>query len=289
MDTVIKKLDYIHQAVLFHDKFVDKLDAISLSALDVNKPIPAQVANIEFRSLKRLTKEIMEILNEGCIMHQSQTIEVQRILERCNRSLLKIKGRGLEEADLLSLDSDSSHSDGIGITLMSESLAKRPRSNSQNLEETLLATDLHKHLRQSFSTISEIMEAKIMALRLIHEIIEHYHHSIVELATSNGVLIAERRAHFIIPPRVSQLLNHKLFNVNEEEELKKQTKALWAEAVLGNSGYTTLAEVDMNQIVRLPCFIEFLEFPNYKFRLFFSICRCSDIRHHLSLLHFLQN
>lgn len=250
MELTVKKLKVLHQSVVFHDQFVDKYDAINLASIDLSKPIPEQVAKIEFKSLQRLSKEVIDILNEGSIVQQSTVISIQRNLELCSKSFRTIKAHGLEEADLLSFDSDSSHHTAAdGDT--SGDIQKRGRSNSQSLEDNLLASDLHMHMRQSYQTISECMESRVLALRLLHELIEHYHHSMIDLATSNGVLNADQRAQYIIPPRVQPLLQHKIFNANEEDELLQKVRKLWAEAVLGNRDFMSLADADLNQIVSL--------------------------------------
>lgn len=214
MESAVRKLKQCHQSVVYHDKYVDKFDAISLASIDADKPSPQQIENIEFKSLQRLSKEVIDILNEAAISLQSNIISTEKTVRLCSVSLDKVKNsnvnqtQALREPDLLFSDENNAEEDSTAIK-------KRSRSDSASLEETLLAGDLQQQLRQSHEDISEIIEAKVLSLRLVHEIIEHYHQSIVDLAQSNGVLHADERANLVIPPRVAPLLNNALFSVAE--------------------------------------------------------------------------
>lgn len=249
MESVLRKLRQLHQSIVYHDKYIDRYDAVSLASLDLNKPLPEQVYNLEFKGLRRLIKDLTDILNEGSIMHQTYIIKIQRQVEACAENLQRIKAHQvhsvIEPEALVETDEIASEEES------SNQRRKRTFSHSHTIEESLLVQDLRSHLKYAFESLNESVESKVIALRIVRELLEHYHQSIVEIATSNGVLKASAKANAVIPNRVDSVLKHKVFVVNEEKELSEQVATLWADAVLGSSDHASLAERDLIQIVRM--------------------------------------
>lgn len=251
MESAVRQLKQCHQSVVYHDKYIDKFDAISLASIDVDKPSPQQIENVDFKSLQRLSKEVLDIFSEASISLQSTIISAEKTVHLCAASLDKVKNsnanqtQALREPDLLFSDESNAEDD-------STTIKRRSRSDSASLEETLLAGDLQQQLQQSHEDISEIIEAKVLSLRLLQEIIEHYHQSMVELAQSNGVLHADERANLIIPPRVALLLNNSVFSVTEvnNRSLLFSICTPWASFALLNGSGNRLVKRDQQIVGR---------------------------------------
>eukprot|EP01042_Synura_sphagnicola_P031358 gene31358-40375_t len=74
MESAVRQLKQCHQSVVYHDKYIDKFDAISLASIDVDKPSPQQIEKVEFKSLQRLSKDVLDISSEASISLQSTII-----------------------------------------------------------------------------------------------------------------------------------------------------------------------------------------------------------------------
>lgn len=248
MEVILRKLRQVHQSVIYHGKHIDQFDAVSLASLDLKKSLPEQLYSLQFKSLQRLVKELTDILNEGSIMEQTQVLSLRMSLDESSKKLGKLK----EKTSVTVMDEELLLSSSEGNeSPMIPGISKRPRSVSQNLQDALILKDLQSSIKSLYEEISDMLEQKVVSLRLVRQVLEFYHQSIVELAAANGVLKAAAKANLVIPPRVESVFQHKFFFTHEEEELREQTSVLWSSTVLGNAQHVSLAERDLSEIVSI--------------------------------------
>lgn len=207
MEVSIRKLRQLHLAVIHHDKYLDRFDALSLASADL---LLRNESLVEMKSLLKLGKEICDILNEGYISQQSYLASMRRELDICSENLRRVNCHNIHgvinESDAVDPES----------TVAEEELASRKMlNNSQILEATLLANDVQNQLKQLYESITESMDSKVFMLRLIREILEFYHDSMVDIASRSGVLEAELKASLVITSRFEPILRHKSFVVAE--------------------------------------------------------------------------
>lgn len=208
MEPAIRKLRQLHQAVIHHDKYLDRFDALSLASVDL---VLRNESLVEMKSLQKLGKEVSDILNEVYIAQQSYLASMRRDLDICSENLRRIHRHNVH-----GVINESDAVDPESIVDEDQLASRKMLTNSRALEATLLANDMQNQLKQLYESIVESMDSKVFMLRLIREVLEFYHDSMVDIASRSGVLQADKKASLVITPRFEPILRHKIFIVVAE-------------------------------------------------------------------------
>lgn len=200
LDIVVRKVEQLRQSVLFHGKYIEKFDALSLSSLDVDDQ-GRVIGNIgELPGLTKLLKELNNILNEGHVARQEFTSNIQKDLKRCIKiqlTLLKQTSNQSVKADVFSEEN--------GTT----------QSQDQPLEISLLEQELKNQLKLVYESITDAIEERLRIIRMIKEIMNTYESAIIEMGSESGVLNPSKKAKWVMIERVSPIFQHNVFVVEE--------------------------------------------------------------------------
>ncbi len=151
----------------------------------------------------------------------------------------------IENFDKVSyLESSSKHS--------TSNHRKRQKGSTQQLQRveiSLLEKEVRSRLKHLYESISELLEDKLILLRMVQDISDYYESSIGDLGERSGVLHVNEKLQLLVCPFLKPLLAHKIFNVQEEVLMLSNVKKSWASLYLGNQSHEQLANEDLNRRV----------------------------------------
>jgi hypothetical protein len=212
MDSAVKRLQQVHVSVIYHDKYIEKFDAMSLATVDLTQPIDPQRRDIELRGFQLLIRELTSILNEGSISSQTAILGIlSDIQQREEKSQQTSQHRKLDPTLTLERIDDPNSSNNDEVQHIHKSIA----SSQETVSELLFQKDFQSQLIHLYKILFEVGEQKVIMLRLLLEIIEHFKEKMIEIAQQTRILNASEKAHSLIQPNMTLLTQHKLFIMAE--------------------------------------------------------------------------
>lgn len=228
----------LHSLVTIHGLHIHKIDAMSLSAMEIDQQglIGGHIPRLD--GLTQLSRELADILNKGWIRQQSFLAISNEELAECSKAcdalhLPQSNRKSLpDEVELLSFDSSPS----------------APADGASSLQ----LIELKTCLRDLYISLNAFSQCKLTMLRCTREVAACYESSLIEIATSHGVLQAERKFHTAASSVLQGLVEHKLFSTEEEHGLLRMVRELWGRAALGGSASQELADLDLARATKSP-------------------------------------
>lgn len=215
LDAAIRKVNQLHQAVVYHDKNVDKFDALSLATVEfATTSTGALVISQrppELKGLNKIYKDINDYLNEGYIAEQAHLKSIRDDIDMCLQSLIVIRSNGQSHSGSAEDEVDP-ESNNVKTSSIPQPLEM---SSDNSMELELLKKELTNKLRVLHESLVEIKDNKVYLLNLVKEILEHYRLRILEMGDSNGVLNVKVKAELTIVPKIDMIIRHKIFSVTE--------------------------------------------------------------------------
>lgn len=218
MEAVEDQVTKLHCAVLIHNQYIDKYDALSLANLDID-PNGLVVGELpQLSSLRILCRLLSDALNRGHISQQSLFASIQSIIAQISQKL------SLENPT----DDDIS-------------------ANFRSVQ----SMEVKKSLQDIYISISSLSEAKLSLFRCIQEIFAHYEERLVDLAETNGVLYAAVKYQVVSTDLVQSVLSHKFFTTQEEHSILSSTRNSWGRLVLSGNVSEELSDKDLQRLVSI--------------------------------------
>lgn len=204
LDFIVRKIEQLRQSVVFHGKYIEKFDALSLSSLDVDDRGRVSGTVAEMPGLSKLIKELNIILNEGHIVRQEHVSNIRKDLKRC----IKI------QYTLLQHNNISTNSSSTKLESFDEEDGIMSHSD-QPIEISLLEQELKNQLKIVYESISDTIEEKLLIIRLIKDILNTYEANIITIGSESGVLNATKKAKWVMLDRTANIYRHNIFFVEE--------------------------------------------------------------------------
>jgi hypothetical protein len=163
---IITKIDHIKQGILFHQKYVEQLDALSLSSFTIVNKEGDGTITIEgelpiLKGLERLYKDVFNIFDEGHIMSQSLHHEVKS----------EIKTDIHYRYTMIQTSSSGSAADD---TLEKSPVYLSNKQQQHDLQIALIHKDLRNSLRSLHESVSSAIDQKLRVLKSLNQIIDFY-------------------------------------------------------------------------------------------------------------------
>jgi hypothetical protein len=203
LDIVVRKVEQLRQSVVFHGKYIEKFDALSLSSLDVDDHGRVSGTVAEMPGISKLIKDLNNVLNEGHIARQEHLCNIRKDLKRCIKiQYTLLQHNNSSNSQQLKVESYDEE-DGIIV------------ANDQPIEISLLEQELKNQLKIVYESISETIEEKLLIIRLIRDMLNTYEANIVNIGSESGVLNAAKKAKWVLLDRTSNIYRHNIFVVEE--------------------------------------------------------------------------
>jgi hypothetical protein len=189
LDTILKKVEQTYEQCLYHEKYIQTNDALSLSSFSLNdqkQPIDGNIPVLV--GWEKLHKEILYILDEGYILIQQIHFENDQ----------QIKVHALDPFELLK-----------GNTF------DQLLNQQEKLKISVLHKEIRYNLRKIHEIISEIFEEKLKILEIVNKIHHFYTNRITEIASRRGISKPSEKLDLILALNIEQLTKHRLYSVTE--------------------------------------------------------------------------
>jgi hypothetical protein len=203
-----QKLRTLESAVLQHGHYVERLDALSLSTIDIADekqsrgfPIPSAPSSSQ-SGLRRLVSTLTAILAEANIEEQSHFLRLKSDFGKC---------KTLHNNS--SLENESSSSQNLLEDLI------HPRSKAVAEQSKIVSKQLHRWLQDLHDSAISILDTKLRANEVIHATLESYTRYLAVIAEEAGVSKAVIRANSIVKPQQRVLLSHRFLVTTEVIEI----------------------------------------------------------------------
>jgi hypothetical protein len=187
---------------LIDGDYVDKFDAMSLSAIDIDDSHEASASISSIPSvggLRRLTDEIIKILTKESVAEQSALTRINAELLRCDN-----------ESQRLVID-DYVNNRAAPLSPTGEASGARDKLKDLNGDRS----KLRNMLQDIHDEITAIVHKKIYAFDKIHEIYEFYLISLAEMATSVGIRCPSKRSNLMMSPQLKLVEKNSFFSSDE--------------------------------------------------------------------------
>lgn len=196
----IRKLKNLEKSVA---KYINKYDAMSLSLVDLTESTQNSPVQPKMESLKVLTTEINDVLNEGYIEQQSVLSALKCDVDMCGKS-----SNFINRESLIQLGNDLLPDQ---VNYVNNSLINK----DAEIEISAVEKQLKLKLNSSYASATSIMELKSEVLRILFSISENYTHHIVEIGRDNGVLQVATKANVVVAPYFTSLTSHHFLSTSD--------------------------------------------------------------------------
>ena len=181
--------------------YVDKFDALSLSAIEIDdiQDVPAAIPpELVVGGLRRLTDDVIKILTAESIAEQSALTRISSELLHCDN-----------EAQRIVVD------DYVNKSETWFSVAEAGGAQDKLKELNRDRSTLRNMLQDIHDEVTAIVYKKIYAYDKVHEIYEYYLISLAELATSVGIRYPSKRSNLVVAQQLNIVERNRFFSSDE--------------------------------------------------------------------------
>ena len=184
-ENIQRKIKVLETAVYAEsDKYIDKFEALSISAVEVDEQTSLNVP--EMKKLKVLATELNYILNEAYIEQQTLLSNIKNELLDCNR------------------------------TWEANSTVQPRKDRDSSFDDSKVLENQLKHtIKHLYDQIVLIVDFKSSLLQSIQRICDGYNQSITTIGRDSGVLQATKKVSLVTSPHFTPLTNNRFFSTQE--------------------------------------------------------------------------
>lgn len=273
LETISKKIEQLYEQVIFHEKFIEEFDGVSLSSFTLSDE---ELQSKDLLSLpnvvegkipillgwEKLHKEISDILDEGLLfllrIYQDIDVDISSQIQDRYRIAFSQTLSTTTVIPSISSKIDSKTATSAVPTKISslvraesadeveeevhEINAQQRKNEREILQLSILHKELRYHLRHIHEFLSELLEEKLIILQRINKIIHRYRHRITQIGTTRGVRNAGKKLEFILYNKIEKLLSHRFFIIQEvnKSALRILTLLPFIRRKVGNNFYNLI-------------------------------------------------